>query len=299
MRSLLVSSRAILCGTLAFASTAAWGGTETIIHRNYFPAAGLAPIGGLLRDSKGALYGVDYRGGDMTADPDGAGVVYKLAPPAPGQTAWNYGVLTFHGNDGRAPAGELTMGPDGALYGATSRGGADDCGTIFKITLPTYTLPRLTHAVLYSFHCGADGRGPFGPLLLDKSGVIYGVTSLGGYMDGGTAFALAPSVSRPPPAPSAPWRKTVLRSFLPGEGNLPSSGFVFDGVDGLYGAASSGGAKGGGAVYKLALRPGLPPLYATIYSFGGDASWESPGGTLLRVATGALYGSAALGGLSS
>jgi uncharacterized repeat protein (TIGR03803 family) len=60
-------------------------------------------------------------------------VVFKLSPQADGK--WNYTLLhTFNGQDGAAPVGNLTFGPDGKLYGTTSIGGTYGGGVVFQLT---------------------------------------------------------------------------------------------------------------------------------------------------------------------
>jgi uncharacterized repeat protein (TIGR03803 family) len=85
----------------------------------------------LIMDNAGALYGTAQRGG--TAQD---GVVFKLAPPAAGQSVWTQTVLHsfLDTPDGAQPEAGLFAGPDGKLYGTTFFGGtADESGTVFSI----------------------------------------------------------------------------------------------------------------------------------------------------------------------
>ena len=76
-------------------------------------------------------------------------------------------------------SGELTVGPDGALYGTTAQGstakyncGGTGCGTVFKFDPKT-----LKFTVLHSFTGGADGGFPEGSTAVSPNGeVLYGVT---------------------------------------------------------------------------------------------------------------------------
>jgi hypothetical protein len=103
------------------------------------------PVGGLIADETRALYGMTNVGGinNRVCGFFGCGVVFKLTPPARGQTAWTeLGLWSFTGgSDGASPqGGPLIADERGALYGTTQFGGALDlcsglgCGVAFKLT---------------------------------------------------------------------------------------------------------------------------------------------------------------------
>src|SRR5262249_30288077 len=98
---------------------------------------GAFPVAGLIADRSGALYGTTYMGGV------GAGVVFKLMPPAvAGQTPWPETVLWAFtgGSDGQDPPSTLIADHKGTLYGTTQFGGNPQlcegfgCGVVFKLT---------------------------------------------------------------------------------------------------------------------------------------------------------------------
>jgi hypothetical protein len=103
-------------------------------------ADGLYPQAPLLRDASGALYG-ENEGCNVAACYNG--LVFKLTPPAPGQTAWTdtnlYGFPSTNTALGNFPQGGLIMDRRGALYGTTENGGTGcgtyGCGVIFKLLL--------------------------------------------------------------------------------------------------------------------------------------------------------------------
>ena len=65
-------------------------------------------------------------------------MVFRLAPPAEGKTAWTETVLqSFKGKAaGEGPAGSLTMDGAGNLYGASTGVGANDYGLVFELSPP-------------------------------------------------------------------------------------------------------------------------------------------------------------------
>ena len=84
-------------------------------HRTDGGADGNASYGSLLADGASNLYGMAGAGGNITnCNGQGCGVVFKLTPPAAGQTAWTEAVLyNFNGGtDGAYPYGTLIA--DGA-----------------------------------------------------------------------------------------------------------------------------------------------------------------------------------------
>jgi uncharacterized repeat protein (TIGR03803 family) len=92
-------------------------------------ADGAYPGGGVILDSAGNLYGTTIAGGSGC----GCGVVFKLSPTASG--TWKYTLLhTFQGSDGAQPDANLTLGPDGKLFGTTATGGIHGGGVVFQLT---------------------------------------------------------------------------------------------------------------------------------------------------------------------
>src|SRR5450631_4768459 len=79
----------------------------------------------------------------------------------------------------------------GVIYGVTIRGGTWDSGVIYQLTPATGG--TYTESVLYSFGDLADASTPNGPLTMDSTGALYGVTSLGGVFNGGTVYKFVPA----------------------------------------------------------------------------------------------------------
>lgn len=268
--------------------------TENVIYAFSGAPDGATPSSGLLVGADGAVYGVTGLGGAH-----GNGAVFKLTPPATGQTAWTETVLySFNGgNDGQSPYGTLVVDGNGVLYGSTVAGGSGNSGTVFSLTPPPAGGTAWTEDVLYAFQGQTDGASPSNGLLLDNTGAIYGMTSVGGQSGAGTVFRLTP-----PATAGSPWPKTILYSFRgQPDGFFPNGGLVRDGNGVLYGTTNGAGSGGWGTVFSL-----TPPsagqstwLEAVLYNFTGGLDGGSPDYTPVLSPDGTLYGTSNAGGTTS
>ncbi len=158
-------------------------GNETVLHGFTFGVDGGFPIGGLIFDSAGSLYGTTWSGGPPSLDYPG--VVYKI------DSSGNFSVLyTF--TDFGGSASTLIFDSQGNLYGTTQYGG-QGLGDVFELD------PTGHQTVLYSFTF-ADGYEPVAGVIGDEAGHLYGTTLYGGTSadlyggtsGGGVLFMLAP-----------------------------------------------------------------------------------------------------------
>jgi uncharacterized repeat protein (TIGR03803 family) len=153
-------------------------GTESILFSfGGTLSSGLTPIGDLVFDTAGNLYGVTVAGGDPVSD----GVVYQLQPAT---GAWIENVLfDFTGQTGKNPAGGLTYNSaNGSLYGTTSVGNPMKAGSgiVFQLTPPAQQGGAWTEATLYEFTFFGNGALPTGHILIDSNGNLDGTTLNGG-----------------------------------------------------------------------------------------------------------------------
>jgi uncharacterized repeat protein (TIGR03803 family) len=75
----------------------------------------------------------------------------------------------------------------GNLYGTTQAGGTSGVGTVFKLTATGQ------ETVLHTFTGGTtDGANPFGSLVRDAAGNLYGTTFVGGAFGHGAVYEIAP-----------------------------------------------------------------------------------------------------------
>ena len=102
-----------------------------------------------------------------------------------------------------------------------------------------------TETILYNFAGGNDGSQPWGGLIFDSAGNLYGTTYLGGTSNAGTVYELTPGKG-------GAWTETVLYSFAGGaDGTGPQSDLNFDQAGNLYGTTTGGGSPGNGIVFQL------------------------------------------------
>ena len=142
-------------------------GTYTILFTfTNYTTQGRNPIGGLVGDPAGNLYGVTFNGGA-----NNQGVAYKLAPNG------TYTVLyTFTGgSDGGNPQFSLYRNPrTGLLYGTAFEGGAWGCGTAFVLS-PSLRRQR----TLYNFGCSDTASFPVYPLIKGQGRELVGASLIG------------------------------------------------------------------------------------------------------------------------
>jgi uncharacterized repeat protein (TIGR03803 family) len=245
---------------------------------------GAFPTESLIMDSSGNLYGTTYAGGFR-----GEGTVFELSPKLGG--GWTEKILhSFKtvGNDGLVPWGGLIMDSAGNLYGSTVVGGASNMGAVFELSPSSGA--TWAEKILFSFN-GSDGYQPWGALVSDSLGNLYGTTEQGGAFGYGTVFELSFS--------SGAWSEIVLHSFN-NDGTdpiSPQTGLTFDSLGNLYGTAPDGAAFGGGAVFELT--PGNGGwTYSIIYAFNFNNNHDgiNPQSTVIVDPSGNLYGTTGYGG---
>jgi uncharacterized repeat protein (TIGR03803 family) len=149
-----------------------------------------------------------------------------------------------------------------------------------------------SETVLYSFAGGGDGGSPEAALVFDPAGNLYGTTA-GSYDQNGALTAKPTVFELSPPGNGGPWTETVLNAF---KGSAsPRAGLSLDPKGHLFGTTTTGGASGGGTVFKLkpATDPGKGWVKTVLFSFGGDAL---PMTGVILDSGGHLYGTTFLGG---
>jgi uncharacterized repeat protein (TIGR03803 family) len=151
------------------------------------------------------------------------------------------------------------------------------------------------YKTLHRFTGGADGNTPWGRLISDGAGNLYGTSFSGGIHAFGNVFKLTPRAN-------GTWMETVLYSFCNClDGRYPVAGLVFDESGNLYGTTAAGGVGDGGAVFKLTLHTGGTWAESLLYSFCSltDCADGRGAGAVTLETAGNLYGTTSLGGGSA
>ena len=306
--SLVASIVLILVGLMLTTTASAWASDTFTVLYDFNPPTGYFPVGDLIFDSAGNLYGTTAWGGLISQNREfDCGVVFELSPSGGG---WTDTVLYYFtgGADGGEPHGRLTLDSEGNLYGTTYLGGtlsgpcsSTGCGTVFELSPSgggwTFTL-------LHSFTL-ADGAAPWTGLTPDNAGNLYGTTTGGGSGGGGTVFELSPS--------GRGWTFSTLHSFTNwNEGLFPFSDLVIDGAGNLYGALQQGGSSkpsrlgGNGCGTVFGLSPsGGSWQFSLLHTFQGIKEGAKAGdgiypwGALAIDSAGNIYGTSFEGGTAA
>jgi len=187
------------------------------------------------------------------------------------------------GTDGSGVWDGVTLDASGNIYGATSGGGSHNDGIIFQLT--PHSSGRWTETILHTFPSSPDdGGGPWGGVVLDSKGNLYGTTISLGRHDSGIAFSLAPD--------KPGWREKILHSFCSrqncNDGGAPWGSLIADPKGDLFGTG----------YVAFELTPGQKGWTdVTLHDFTGKNSdgWFPMAGPI-RDAAGNLYGTTLHGG---
>jgi len=285
-------------------SGGAW--TETVLYSfSGSDSDGSYPQGGLIADPSGNLYGTTQAS------------VFQLSPPATKGGQWTFTQLHSFKcctADGFSSYARLVRDRQGNLYGTTEMGGFYNtgycaylgCGTVFEVSPPATKGGSWTESVLYRFKSNvngySDGLNPFGGLILDRAGNLYGNTYGGGALGGGTVFQLSP-----PDQLSGAWTETILHNFayVSNDGAVPVGNLIFDKQGNLYGATWFGGnacvynstAYGCGTIFELSPTQGGAWHETVLYFFPRVPSVpDFPAAGLLLDSAGRLWGTTQYGG---
>ena len=321
---------ALFAMMLALTTLSAQAQTFVVLHQFDSAADGAFPVGSVVRDAKGNIFGtttdpgvifkIDRRGnesifalingadlgifpsGSLTQDSagniygvaeggrGGAGTVYKLSPKGIGTV-----LFSFQGGltntDPKGPVGGVLLGANGDIFGAAEVGNSQACD------LGCGSIFRLDSSnqlhSLYEFTGEADGSNPTGPLVQDSEGNLYGVAQSGGDHLCKEFFFTRKKGCGVVFKIDSDNVLTVLHTFTgkKGDGAIPRGGLLLDAAGNLFGTTRQGGISDNGTIYRIA-RDGS---YSVLHRFV-PAEGQRPNGGLVADPAGILYGTAELGG---
>jgi uncharacterized repeat protein (TIGR03803 family) len=283
-------------GTVFELTPQAGGGWAEIVLHNFDTVEGSAggPTTSLILDASGNLYGTALGG------PFGQGIVFELSPQDGG--AWAYKRLHAFGNgkDGQTPSGGLVVDATGNLYGMTAGGGAYGGGIVFKLSPSASGI--WTEKILHHFNRAYPaGYAPYGSLLFDLSGNLYGTTAEGGSctilssVGCGTAFKLTHQAN-------GTWTYATIHEFgHRKKGTLrPLAGLTSDAAGNLYGTTTIGGTgacdSGCGTVFELIPMTAGGWVEKILYSFSNTPDGSTPQAPVILDGSGNVYGTTLYGG---
>jgi uncharacterized repeat protein (TIGR03803 family) len=248
-------------------------GQEQVLHNFAGPSDGAGPTGRLRWDS-GHFYGTTGGGGTY-----GYGTVFQMDSHATVTVLYN-----FAGEpDGANPYAGVIPDSAGNLYGTTVNGGASGLGTVFRLNIQTGQ-----ETVLCSFTDGASGtepgENPYGALVLDRRGNLYGTTYKSNGFPAGSVFRL-----------SASGKLTTLQAFTSaGSANGDALGpygdlLLKNGI--VYGTTVFGGPMSSGTIFTVDIQTGE---YTLLFGFN-QTNGNLPQAGVIQDAAGNLYGTTVLG----
>jgi uncharacterized repeat protein (TIGR03803 family) len=257
---------------------------ENVLHSFSAGRDGFGPGGGVVFDSAGNLYGTTPDGGANSQ-----GVVYELSLNG---TAWRERIAHAFtgGNDGGVGSlGLLLRDRSNNLYGVTEEGGAHSAGTVYELSPVSQRRWKLK--TLYAFKGATDAASPYGGVVADSSGDLFGTTYYGGTKGLGTVFELKANGK-------GRYRERVLYSFQGGnDGSSSTSTLVFGNSKDLYGTTSAGGGSCDcGTIFRVNAVSGSERV---LHAFGGSGDGAYPYYGLTQGASGTFYGATVAGGGSN
>lgn len=242
------------------------GGVYSVIHTLTLATEGANCYSSLTEGSDGNLYGTTYGGGQYSY-----GTVFKVTKG---------GTLTvikqLNAADGTHPQSDIIEAKDGNFYGTCYNGGQFSTGVIFKITKAG------VYSVVKNFSPSADGGYPYGGLMLDTDGSLYGITSYSGSKGGGTVYKFT----------TAGAYSVIHPIDYNTEGNTSYSALVKGNDGSLYAMTSAGGTYNFGTIFKTT----TGGSFTVVANFNGAVLGNAPYSSFIKGKDSAYYCTTSAGG---
>jgi uncharacterized repeat protein (TIGR03803 family) len=255
------------------------GQSESVLHSFTGGKDGFGPGGGVVVDGAGNLFGTTPDGGAHSW-----GVVYQVSPHGQERV-----IHAFNGKDGAVGSLGLLLDVKGRLYGVTELGGANNAGTVFELSKTATKRWKLK--TLYAFKGAPDAGSPYGGLVADASGDLFGTTYYGGTSGLGSVFELKSNGK-------GAYHERVLYSFQGGnDGSGPTSTLVLTSAGDLYGTTSMGGGTCDcGTLFSV---NAMSRKEQVLHAFGASGDGAYPYYGLVQNASGTFFGTTVAGGNSN
>jgi uncharacterized repeat protein (TIGR03803 family) len=264
-------------------------GPVTVI--NFNNSNGAYPGADVSFDSQGNMYGTTSGGGTLPGGGSGYGTIWKYTSSAGLTTLFIFTGSSSPSNNGYNAHTPLLIDTQGNLYGATAGGGnsfnlsnsQSGYGTLFKLS----SSGQFTELHQFS---GPDGLNPFGSLVLDTQGNLWGTT-----IEGGSSFNNQGNNGSGTVFTYSGGTVTNPVSFNASNGEYPNGGMAADGTN-YYGTTSGGGANSFGTLFQYNSTTGQ---LTTLFNFNRNPNGSSPDADVIYDGKGHLYGTTSAGGSHS
>jgi uncharacterized repeat protein (TIGR03803 family) len=240
-------------------------------------------VNGLALGTNGNFYGTTEEGGTNFT-----GSIFVVSPSGAFTNLHSFAAEAVNparqasSPDGENPSGALALGADGNFYGTTEFGGANNTGTIFRLT-PDGMFTSV-HSFAKLVNTSTNGAVP-NALTAGADGALYGTTKRGGIFNAGTFFKFTPDGNF-----------TQIASFngaAPSKSPVtPDSTLTQDAGGNFYGTSSGGGLQGGGTVFEITAQGNVTLLYSFPLLNAGA------GATVSLDTNGIFYGTTAASGVN-
>ena len=277
---LIEDSAGDLFGTTQFGGT---GGNGTVYEvkagsgvvttlTSFNGTNGQDPLGGLVMDGNGNLFGTTADGGA-----NGEGAIFELPYNSGSQT---YGTIislasfaAVNGSSenatGAGSRASLVMDSSGDLFGTAGSGGPTSAGTVFELPFSNGSYGAITAATA-TFN-GTNGSHPTTPLIRDANGNLFGTTSAGGANGLGAIFEV----------PAGTGTVFTLASLTAATtGSTPAAGLLENSSGDLFGTADQAGPSSDGTVFEYA--PSIVTVTSLVDGAGTFTPGSNPTDTTLR-----------------
>ena len=286
-------------------------GNYTVLHNFLYTQGGgdgSGPHGGLIQDPSGNLYGTTGGGGTY-----GIGTIFKIDTGGNESVFFNFTDYSGGFADvGGGPWAGLVQDQDGNFYGTNLYGGllgakpgepcyqqalnSRGCGTVFRLDSTGALTGVVPFGPLGPGPGHILGSKPYGEVVVDAAGKVFGTAAYSGDAGFGTIFQMNFGDG---------W-KAYSFAGPPQDGAYPHAGLVEDGAGNLFGTTQygttvsgtgcfNGSLEGCGTVFKFDPSSGTETVE---YSFNPSDKLAFPAAGLLMDSSGALYGTTEFGGAS-